>query len=273
MAEQKQPRQNRLQSSTPQRTESNLCLYLKAMTRGWLQITLDSFDIVGIALIVVDLLGFQCSEPALLRSIGGLVFIFSFALGNYIAFARLLDEKRELDLKLQRGGPRIIPLDVPIEKSEHPIFKISLQNAGDVVALNVRFCLHCSDFTFSNHTGSISPQHTVTIELDRNKVEGIAARLETVRSLTESGQEDESKQQTYWLLVEYEDVQRICYQFVLLARLGQRPNTGNCSTSRHMCQLRLPLTPKQNECGGCTRRDSIGVISSIPMSNLSRYTK
>ena len=217
MPEQKQPRQNKLQSNTPQRAESNLCLYLKAMTKGWWQKIFDFFDMVGIALIIVDLLGLQWLEPALLRSTGGLVFILSFAFGNYIAFARLLDEKRELDFKLQRGGPRIIPLDVPIEKSKHPIFKISLQNAGDVVALNVRFCLHCSDFTFSDHTGSISPQHTVTIELDRNKVEGIAARLGTIRSLTESGQEDESKQQTYWLLVEYEDVQRICYQTVATA--------------------------------------------------------
>ena len=205
---------NESRVTIPKKVQNKLWAYLKAISYSWLQKTLELFGILCFLLSVVDLPDIHYSEPILLRSVGGIILLLSFAICNFIAFSRLIDTKRQLEAKLQQSGPKVIPLAVPIETGEHPKLKMGMQNIGDTMALNLRYIFKCGGWVFSDDRDCIAREEgTITFELNRNSYGEMSDKLEAIRSKFEE-EAKEGKQDECWVLIEYKDIRQNHYQTI-----------------------------------------------------------
>ena len=195
-------------------THSKFLEYLKAISDGWLQKFLDLFSILSVLLVIANIIGIRYSEQILLRIISIPIFIFSFGTANYIAFKRLLSEKRQLEAKLQHSGPSVIPRALPFETGENPKLKIGMQNVKDTVALSVRYIFKSGGWVFSDDKDCIAHEEgIVTFELNRNSYGEMLDKLEAELSKYKE-EVDEGKNYECWVLIEYKDIRQNHYQTI-----------------------------------------------------------
>ena len=206
---------------------SALRLYLKEMTATWLRSALLALDVLGlIALMLYEVAERVQPEfsEALVIEIGvGLVLIGSFGTGNYIAFARILEQKIALDDKLRRSGPRIVPAGLRTEPGSHPEPLLTVRNLAEEDAINARVYLRWDDYTFLCVASSICSGEEVIWNLEDCSTRGRNKTLRAKHLSEKLGQAKEPmveqagsqvSERECWLFIECSDVQQSIYQTV-----------------------------------------------------------
>jgi hypothetical protein len=198
------------------------------MTATWLQCVLIVLDVLGLVVVVfgevVQRVWPAFSEPLLVEIGGNLLLIGSFAAGNYVAFARLLEQKMELGARLRKSGPRVVPADLSSEPGARPDLRLTVRNSAEQDAINVSLYLQWDDRTFLCLASCISSGGLYTWNLggdcaSRRRIESpranrLSRKLANAKEPVAGQAGSQVTEGGCWLFMEYCDAQQNVYQTV-----------------------------------------------------------